>query len=72
MTTLSSRTMHDREASDLFWRNLEQPVAKVERAHPLPPEVGGELVPARRREGRRGDERDDRDRKKTERERNAT
>ena len=60
-------TMHDREASVLFWRNPEQPVAKVERAHSLPPEVGGELVQARRREGRRGEERDDRDREKTKR-----
>jgi hypothetical protein len=42
-------------------------VAKVERAHSLPPEVGGELVQARRREGRRGEERDDRDREKTKR-----
>jgi hypothetical protein len=57
--------MHDREVSDLFWRNHEQPVAKVERTHSLLLGVGGELVRARRREGQRGEERDDRGREKT-------
>ena len=48
-----------------WWRKFEQ-------AHSLPPEVGGKLARARRREGRHGEERDDRDREKTERMRNAT